>query len=186
MIAYQSNVGHKRINTVSCILKTTVIYFLIVLTTKSCLAQNVNINIKGEILTPSCQINGGKPIEVVFNNISVFDISNISNHKKITVPIQCDYSITGLAAYVKITGIVLERNNILASNINGFGIALYQGVGTEKELNIGEGVNNQGYKISNGLSGSNFTFTATPFFKGNQLLTGGSFSASANMSILYF
>ncbi|EFH6364510.1 fimbrial protein, partial [Escherichia coli] len=81
---------------------------------------------------------------------------------------------------------------VLMTNINDFGIALYQGDGTTQKLILGEGRGDGnetiGYPIETGISGKEkgtFTFTAVPYKDGNSELKTGGFSAAANISIRY-
>ncbi|MCU6345185.1 fimbrial protein [Escherichia coli] len=153
------------------------------------LAIDINVNVKGAIQIPPCQINGGRVIEVDFGDISVVSLSDARNHRKVTVPVICNY-VQG-DAYVKLTGTQLGDNqNVLATNLKDFGIALYQGEGVTTKLNLGEGKSNGqntiGFPLTQGLIGDTFTFTAVPFQNGTNALTAGAFYASANMSISYF
>lgn len=91
-----------------------------------------------------------------FGDVSVADVSNQINRRKVIIPVTCGYAQG--TAYVKVTGNPLEGNeNVLMTNINNFGIALYQGDGTTHKLILGEGKGNGndtiGYPIESGLSG---------------------------------
>ncbi|EIE3257565.1 fimbrial protein, partial [Escherichia coli] len=156
-------------------------------------AVDVPVKITGTILIPPCTVNDGKTIEVDFGDVSVTDVDNTRNQQKVTVPVKCSYAQG--TAYVKVAGVQLGSNtNVLKTNVDNFGIALYQGVGTETKLVLGDGKHNGqdsiGYPIEKGLTGSGqengtFTFTAVPFKEGNGTLNAGKFEASANMSISY-
>ncbi|HAW0905886.1 TPA: fimbrial protein [Escherichia coli] len=156
------------------------------------LSVDIPINITGIIQIPPCQVNNGKVIEVEFGNVSVTDVANERNRRKVTVPVTCDYAQG--RAYVKVIGSQLGSNtNVLATDVSNFGIALYQGDGTSIKLTLGDGTNNGqdfiGFPIQTGLSGKEsgtFTFTAIPFKEGNTELETRAFRASANMSISYF
>lgn len=152
-------------------------------------AIDIKVNVTGEIQIPPCQVNDDRVLEVDFGDISAVGLSDASNHRKVTVPLNCNY--TQGNAYVKITGARLGRNtNVLATNLNNFGIALYQGDGVTTKLILGDGQNNGqdaiGFPITQGLVGNTFTFTAVPFQNDNSGLTAGAFNASASMSISYF
>lgn len=155
------------------------------------LAMDIPVEITGVIQVPPCQVNNGEVIEVDFGDISVTDVSNQRNRRKVTIPITCGYAQG--TAYVKVTGTPMGSNkNVLMTNISNFGIALYQGDGTARKLILGEGAGNGnetiGYPIEKGLSGKEngtFTFTAIPYRNGNSELRTGTFSATANMSIRY-
>lgn len=156
---------------------------------RQALAIDINVNVTGEIQIPPCQVNDDRVIEVDFGDISAVSLSDANNHRKVTVPLTCNY--TQGDAYVKITGTRLGGNtNVLATNLKNFGIALYQGDGVTTKLILGDGQNNGqnaiGFPITQGLAGNTFTFTAVPFQDGNSGLTAGAFNASANMSISYF
>lgn len=147
-------------------------------------AVDIPITITGTVQIPSCQINNGGLIEVNFGNISVEDVTHNRNHRKINVPINC--TNTQGTAYVKVIGTPLGSNShVLATNINNFGIALYQGDSVSNKLILGEGAGSIGYPINAGLSGNSFTFTAALFKNGGGELSAGSFKASATMSIRY-
>ncbi len=156
------------------------------------LAIDVPVEITGTIQIPPCQVNGGDRIVVDFGNVSVVDVTNEGNRREVDVPFKCS-NVQG-TAYVKITGFKLGGyDNVLATGVKNFGIALYQGRGTATKLILGDGKyngqNSIGYPIKTGVSGKEngiFTFTAVPFKEGNKDLMGGRFSASANMSITYF
>ncbi|EHR8245441.1 fimbrial protein [Escherichia coli] len=156
------------------------------------MAVDVPVKITGTILIPPCQVNDGKMIEVEFGDVSVTDVSNERNRRKVTVPVKCSYAQG--TAYVKVTGSQLGSNtNVLATNVSNFGIALYQGDGTSTKLILGDGAFNGqdsiGYPIQTGLSGKEsgiFTFTAVPYRASSGDIEAGAFAASANMSISYF
>ncbi|EFK3426778.1 fimbrial protein [Escherichia coli] len=164
----------------------------LLLTSVQSLAVDVPIKITGTIQIPPCQVNDGKTIVVDFGDVSVADVANERNRRKVDVPFRCSY-FQG-TAYVKVIGSQLEGNdNVLATDVKNFGIALYQGDGTATKLVLGDGKHNGqdsiGYPIQTGLSGKEngtFTFTAIPFNEGNKELTAGVFTASANISISYF
>lgn len=156
------------------------------------LAVDVSIKITGTIQIPPCEVNEGREIVVDFKDVSVTDVANDRNRRKVDVPFRCSYSQG--KAYVKVAGTQLGSNtNVLKTDVDNFGIALYQGEGTATKLVLGDGKHNGqdsiGYPIQSGLSGKEsgtFTFTAIPFKEGNKDLTAGAFQASANMSISYF
>ncbi|WP_218067716.1 fimbrial protein [Escherichia coli] len=164
----------------------------LLLTSAQALAVDVPIKITGTIQIPPCEVNEGREIVVDFKDVSAADVANEQNRRKVDVPFRCSYSQG--TAYVKVTGTQLGSNtNVLKTNVDNFGIALYQGDGTATKLVLGDGKHNGmdsiGYPITTGLSGKEsgtFTFTAIPFKEGDKELTAGAFTASANMSISYF
>ncbi len=154
------------------------------------LSPEITINISATVIVPPCTVNNGDPININFRNISISDIANTSYVKKQSVPVKCAY-FNG-TPYVKISGEQLTggASNVLKTSITNFGIALYQGDGQSKPMNIGEGSDGIGYAITTGYSGMNvaegtYLFTAVPYQTGNSALTAGSFQASATMSIIY-
>lgn len=152
-------------------------------------AIDVQINVTGTLQIPPCKINDNKVIEVDFDNISITDIENEKHQKKVSIPVNCSDSQGD--AWIKVTGTKLSGNtNVLATSIQNFGIALYQGSGMTTKLNLGDGESNGqntiGYPLTDGFSGKSFTFTAVPVKNGVDELSTGKFSASANMSISYF
>lgn len=164
----------------------------LLLTAAQALAVDIPVKITGTIQIPPCQVNDGKTIVVEFGDVSVTDVANERNRRKVTVPVKCSYAQG--TAYVKVTGTQLGSNtNVLKTDVDNFGIALYQGDGTATKLILGDGKHNGqdsvGYPIQAGLSGKEsgtFTFTAIPFREGDKELAAGAFLASANMSISYF
>lgn len=155
----------------------------------------VMLNVSGTVTVPPCTINNGQTIEVNFGNIVIPDISNSKYYKTTTVPVNCANYLG--VPYVKIIGSQLSGAdlNVLSTNINGYGIALYQGADISRPMTIGNGLANGqgefiGYQIQTGLSGinvvdSSFTFTSVPYNNGSVELSAGTFSASASMSISY-
>ncbi|EAU2345834.1 fimbrial protein [Salmonella enterica subsp. enterica serovar Brandenburg] len=164
----------------------------LLLVSAQALAMDVPIKITGTIQIPPCLVNEGRRIEVDFGDVSVIDVANKRNQQKVSIPVNCAYAQGH--AYVKVTGTQLGSNtNVLATNVKNFGIALYQGEGVSTEMLLGNGQNNGkdsiGYRITTGFTGSNsgtFTFTVVPYKQGNDELTTGGFTASANMNISYF
>ncbi|EHP6352888.1 fimbrial protein [Escherichia coli] len=164
---------------------------IVLLLSSRALAMDIPVEITGVIQVPPCQVNNGEVIEVNFGDISVTDVSNQHNRRKVIIPVTCGYAQG--TAYVKVTGAPLGSNkNVLITNINNFGIALYQGDGTTHKLILGEGKGNGndtiGYPIESGLSGKDsatFTFTAMPYKEGNSELKAGVFFATASISIRY-
>lgn len=164
----------------------------LLLTSAQVLAVDVAIKITGTIQIPPCEVNEGREIVVDFKDVSLTDVANERNRRKVDVPFRCSYSQG--TAYVKVTGSKLGGNdNVLATNIRNFGVALYQGDGTATKLVLGDGKHTGqdsiGYPIQSGLSGKEsgtFSFTAIPYKEGTEELTAGGFTASANMSISYF
>lgn len=136
------------------------------------LSMDIPIKITGTVLIPPCIVNDGEAIIVNFDNISVADVANERNRRKVVVPVKCSY--TKGAPYLKVTGMQLGNNkNVLKTDIDNFDIALYQGDGTATKLLLGDGKHNGqesiGYLIEMGLSGKEngtFTFTAIPYIEG--------------------
>ncbi|HFT9406876.1 TPA: fimbrial protein [Escherichia coli] len=155
-------------------------------------AVDVNIKITGNIYVSPCKINGGGAgILVTFDDMSLYAVNGQNNAKTKTVTISCD-SYQG-TPYIRIDGAVLRGagNNVLqttGANSSTLGIALYQGrdVNTAYPLRTGAGEQGKyGYKITRGLEGLNFIFTAVPVKHGSGALVAGEFGATATMSINY-
>ncbi|HHU9932681.1 TPA: fimbrial protein, partial [Escherichia coli] len=66
------------------------------------LAMDIPVEITGVIQVPPCQVNNGEVIEVNFGDISVTDVSNQHNRRKVIIPVTCGYAQG--TAYVKVTG----------------------------------------------------------------------------------
>ncbi|HCM1965158.1 TPA: fimbrial protein [Salmonella enterica subsp. salamae serovar 56:l,v:z39] len=153
-------------------------------------AVDVTVTITGEVVIPPCTVNNNQTIEVDFGNIPVTDIGNAAFRQKKSVPVSCTY-FQG-TPYVKVSGSVLAGgvNNVLATSVANFGIALYQGDGTGTPMVLGSGSGNVGYPVTSGLgtAGANnaFTFTAAPYRKaGAPDPEARAFTATASMSIIY-
>ncbi|MCS1308491.1 fimbrial protein, partial [Escherichia coli] len=113
----------------------------LLLTSAQVLAVDVPIKITGTIQIPPCEVNEGREIVVDFKDVSVTDVANERNRRKVDVPFRCSYSQG--TAYVKVTGTQLGSNtNVLKTNVDNFGIALYQGDGTATKLVLGDGKHN--------------------------------------------
>ncbi|EGM2345300.1 fimbrial protein [Salmonella enterica] len=154
----------------------------------SSIAVDFPITISGNVRASPCDINSGQKVVIDFGDLYTEEDQDFSA-KTVDLNLSCT-SYTG-TAYVKITGNYTNLN-ILKTNIDGFGIALYQGNGTSVPLKIGEGTTsngqNVGYPITSGLKGSVFSFTAKPVWyskTGDAEPPSGSFSASATVSIVY-
>lgn len=168
-----------------------VIFLVSAFVSSNVMAVNIPIKLSGIVHVPPCVVNNGENINIFFGDISVSDVSNERNIRKMTIPVTCEYSQG--TAYVKVTGPKLGSNiNVLATNVAHFGIALFQGDGTAIKLVLGEGkasgTGTIGYPVTSGISGQGkgtFTFTAVPFKDGSFDLNAGEFTASANMQITY-
>ncbi|HCQ3845066.1 TPA: fimbrial protein [Escherichia coli] len=147
---------------------------------------DVQINIRGNIYIPPCTINNGQNIVVDFGNINPEHVDNSRGEVTKNISISCPYK-SG-SPWIKVVGSAMSgtQNNVLATNIANFGIALYQGTGVSIPLLLGDGSGN-GYTVTAGLDStrSTFTFTSVPFRNGNGVLSGGVFMAAANMKIVY-
>ncbi|HDC1420164.1 TPA: fimbrial protein [Salmonella enterica] len=165
---------------------------LLLLAAGSVSAVDVTVNITGEIVIPPCTVNNGQIIEVNFGDIPVSDVTNNRYRQRKDVNVICTY-YQG-TPYIKVTGAQLTgaASHVLKTNINNFGIALYQGDGVGTPLVLGNGTSNGneyiGSPITSGLSGTSsgtFTFTAVPYKVGSAELSAGAFSSTASMSITY-
>lgn len=89
-------------------------------------AVDIPINITGTIIIPPCQINNSNPVDVDFGNIRVSELDTKEHIKVVSFPVYCPYHQG--EAYVKMTGQSMTgKDNVLATNIDGLGIELYQG-----------------------------------------------------------
>lgn len=82
------------------------------------------------------------------------------------------------------------NDNVLATNINGLGIALYQGEEGVNYLKVGDGSSGHGYKETDALFDKNvanalFTFTAKIYKSDNISINGGEFNTTALINIIY-
>lgn len=167
----------------------------LMLTASIAQADNVSVSITGTIQIPTCTVNGGKTIEVNFGNLPVNNLSSGQYQQTRLVSVYCPY--TNNMPFVRITGSALPdaaQNNVLASTVSHFGIALYQGADLSKPMLLGNGISNNGinmgYALTQGFTESGngnavLTFTAVPWAAASTVLKAGSFSASATMSVNY-
>lgn len=152
-------------------------------------AVDIPINITGTIIIPPCQINNSNPVDVDFGNIRVSELDTKEHIKVVSFPIYCPYHQGEV--YVKMTGQSMTgKDNVLATNIDGLGIELYQGEGTGNHLILGSGSSGYGYEVINALAEKNverttFTFTAKIYKKENATINPGEFNASVIMDIVY-
>lgn len=153
-------------------------------------AVDIPINITGTIVIPPCQINNSNPVDVDFGNIRISELDTKEHIKVVSFPIYCPYHQG--EAYVKMTGqSITGKDNVLATNIDGLGIELYQGgEGTGNHLILGSGSSGYGYEVINALAEKNverttFTFTAKIYKAEGVTINSGEFSASALINIVY-
>lgn len=152
-------------------------------------AVDTLVNITGTIIIPPCEINNGNAVNVDFGNIRISELENHGNRKIVSFPINCSYHQGN--AYVKITGPAMYgKDHILTTNVNGLGIALYQGESGVNHLRLGDGPSGHGYKEIDALSDKNaerslFTFTASIYKVENITINGGEFKTTALIHIIY-
>jgi minor pilin subunit PapF len=159
----------------------------------SAYAVDVNIKITGEIYIHPCKVNNNTDFTVSFPPMSLYEVDGATNAVTTPLSLSCDY-YQG-TPYIRITGTTLSGagDNVLQTNIEGLGIALYQGNGVNTAYPLRTGAGEQGkygYEITRGLDGQGtqngtFTFTAVPYKQGSGTLVAGNFSATATMSITY-
>ncbi|EHJ4094747.1 fimbrial protein [Escherichia fergusonii] len=164
-------------------------FFIIVSLLSKAWAVDIPINITGNIIIPPCEINNGNTINVDFGDIRLTELENHEHKKIISFPVNCSYHQGD--AYVKITGQTMDgKDNVLATNINGLGIALYQGEEGVNYLKVGDGSSGYGYKETDALSDKNvanalFTFTAKIYKSDNISINVGEFNTTALINIIY-
>ncbi|EES6429689.1 fimbrial protein [Escherichia coli] len=166
-----------------------IICFIITSLLSKVWAVDIPINITGSIIIPPCEINNGNAINVDFGNIRATELEKREYKKTVSFPVNCLYYQGD--AYVKITGQTMDgKENVLATNINGLGIALYQGDGEVNHLKLGDGSSGYGYKDIGSLSDKNvanaiFTFTAKVYKNDNFSINEGEFNATALINVTY-
>ncbi|MBB7356184.1 fimbrial protein [Escherichia coli] len=169
------------------------ILFLIVclpLFLENAMADEININITGQIYDAPCKINNDVIFDIDFGKISIQDIDGHKFKQTKTVEIECVNS-SGIP-YVNLvssTGVLGENIlNTTGVNASSLGIALYQGDAVDSnyplKINVGKDEIKKGLSQKN-FQKSNFTFTAVPYKHGNSVLTAGKFSATVTMNIFY-
>ncbi|HCQ3759158.1 TPA: fimbrial protein [Escherichia coli] len=159
--------------------------FVLLLLTSVAVLADIQINIRGNIYIPPCTINNGQNIMVDFGNINPEQVDNSSGEVTKTISISCPYKRG--TPWIKVTGNAMGgQKNVLATNVVSFGIALYQGRGISTPLLLGDGSGN-GYTVTAGLDSVNstYTFTSIPFRNGSGVLNGGTFTATASLSLIY-
>lgn len=154
------------------------------------IADEININITGQIYDAPCKINNDVSFDIDFGKVSIQDIDGKKYKQTKTVEIECtNYSGIPYITLVSSAGILGENIlNTTGVNTSSLGIALYQGDAVD--LNYPLKINRDKEEIKKGLSQknvhkSNFTFTAVPYKHGAGALTAGKFSATATMNIFY-
>ncbi len=171
--------------------KLSVLMFIISFPIFNLNALDIKVNVKADVVIPPCKINNEQVINLDFGDIPVTNIHMNLNHILTkTVDVTCEYYQQ--RPYVKLIGEQLggADTHILATNIENFGIAMFQGVGTGTPMQIGDGTGSIGYEITDGLSAinsgnSSFTFTAAPYQLSGMPVMAGDFRASAMIDIIY-
>ncbi|WP_340505420.1 fimbrial protein [Escherichia coli] len=146
-------------------------------------AVDVPIRIYGAIIIPPCEINSEEPVNVDFGNIQEEKINSHTYDKKIIVPVWCPYHQGDASLTITATSII-ESADIVATDIEGLGILLYE-EGNNKPLLL-----NNSATISTGLRGkgkeySDFTFIASLYKYGKNKLKKGVFRATIMIDIHY-
>ncbi|EOT8120619.1 fimbrial protein [Escherichia coli] len=173
-------------------MKNIVLFYLlsIPLFLGNTIADEININITGQIYDAPCKINNDVIFDIDFGKVSIQDIDGQKFKQTKTVEIECMNS-SGIP-YVNLvssTGVLGENIlNTTGVNASSLGIALYQGDAVDSNYPLKINVDKD--EIKKGLSQknfqkSNFTFTAVPYKDGNAVLTAGKFSATVTMNIFY-
>ncbi|MGT3165359.1 fimbrial protein [Yersinia enterocolitica] len=153
-------------------------------------ADEVQINITGEIYNAPCKINNDVDFDIDFGKVSIQEIDGKKFKQTKTVEVVCaNYSGKPYISFISNTG-VLGENILKTTGVNSasLGIALYQGDSVDNSYPLKVNIDKD--EIKKGLSQVNversyFTFTAVPYKYGTAVLTAGTFSATATMSILY-
>lgn len=162
-------------------------------------ADDIRINITGDIYIPPCKIDNDVAVNIDFKDISLQEVDGVQSAIIKKLNVSCT-SYQGMP-YIVVSGKAMTGvidNNVLdteGKNSGRLGIALYQGSGvdTSVPLKIGTGGSGGrssfGYPVVRGMTGNGasgqFTFTAVPWKKNNAALEAGEFSATATMSISY-
>lgn len=154
------------------------------------MAEDIQINITGEIYNEPCKINNDAGFEIDFGKVSIQEVDGEKFSQTKTVEVLCvNNSGVPYISFISSSGV--QGDNILKTtgeNSSSLGIALYQGDSVDHGFPLRINVDKD--EIKKGLSQINaersyFTFTAVPYKYGNEPLTAGIFSASATMNIFY-
>lgn len=160
------------------------------LTLGSAMAEEVRIKITGEIYNEPCKINNDAGFEIDFGKVSIQEVDGNKFKQTKTVEVLCvNNSGVPYISFTSSSGV--QGDNILKTtgvNASSLGIALYQGDSVDNSFPLKVNVGKD--KIKKGLSQINtersyFTFTAAPYKYGSEVLTAGTFSATATMNIFY-
>ncbi|MGL4434149.1 MAG: fimbrial protein [Plesiomonas shigelloides] len=151
------------------------------------------MNFTGTLIIPNCTVTVNSGNAITFGNFEIQNINNVNGAVQSTVALECPYSVG--TPYITVTGAELSGSssgNVLATDKNGLGIALYQGssVNDSNKLLLGAGANGNGNPITTGLEGINsstgtFTFTSVLWTADYTKLTPGAFTAAATLSVIY-
>ncbi|TDN49464.1 minor pilin subunit PapF [Buttiauxella sp. JUb87] len=159
-------------------------------------ADDVQINITGEITIPPCVVNNGTPVNIDFGTIDATTVNGTTHSKTHAVPVTCTYYSTNVAK-VKVTGnamsTTLGTDNVLVTtgpNAGHLGVALYQGPAVDASKPLLLNGNGAGFDITDtgwtgNASSSQFIFTLVPYKEGVAQLLGGTFTATATLGITY-
>ncbi|GDM19294.1 fimbrial adapter PapF precursor [Escherichia coli] len=175
---------------ISSILISSVLTGAVMLSAVPVGAVDLKIEITGKVEIPPCKTSENK-IEVNFKDISLYEVDGKNYKQTKTVTLNCEYKDKALYVYVTGLNLAGAPDNVVKTTSKNLGIALYQGDDLStplklkgKEVKEVKEVKEAGYKITKGLSGKQFTFTAVPYKTGE--LTAGEFSATATLTFHYW
>ncbi len=154
------------------------------------LAEEIQIEITGEIYNEPCKINNDANFEIDFGKVSIQEMDGKKFKQTKTIEVLCvNNSGAPYITFTSSTG--AQGENILKTtgiNSSSLGIALYQGGTVDDDFPLK--INADKDEIKKGFTQVNtersyFTFTAVLYKYGREALTAGTFSATATMSIFY-
>ncbi|HAT5004753.1 MULTISPECIES: fimbrial protein [Serratia] len=144
-------------------------------------AQAVNVNFTGKLVEqPDCVLNAGKDIAVNFDNVVVKKIDGVS-YKKMEIPysVSCtggDPNSGQLKVMLDFVPVSWGDYNPLQSSIPNLGLRITQGSGDTTYVS----------KTKLSIDAANPTkLYAVPIGRPSAMLTGGDFTGSATMTVMY-
>ncbi|EFH4853762.1 TPA: fimbrial protein [Escherichia coli] len=172
-------------------MKNTILFSLVCipLFLRNVMADEININITGQIYDAPCKINNDVMFDIDFGKVAIQDIDGKKFKQTKTVEIECvNNSGIPYITLVSSTGTLGENIlNTAGVNTSSLGIALYQGDAVDPnyplKINFGKDEIKKGLSQKN-VQKSYFTFTAVPY-KYGAVLTAGKFNATVTMNIFY-
>lgn len=172
-----------------------IFYIFIMTFINQSVAEDIKVNISGNVIFPPCSLNGGRAINIIFDNINDAYTNEVPIFKQQIIYVECGY-YTG-TPYLTIEGQSLPGapGHVLNLSHDGggesaIGVEFYQGITASEEMKISLGSDPYKNKLTSGLNVSNsptgnLFLRAVIFRLANKELLAGSYSGSATMTMSY-